>query len=88
MTLHRNLVAGEWREASDVAADINPSDVSDVVGEYTQADAKMVREAVAAAKSAAPGLMKGRRSVGCAARRWRRPKPLTLNPGILIDFRP
>ncbi len=55
MTLHRNLVAGEWREASDVAADINPSDVSDVVGEYTQADAKMVREAVAAAKSAAPG---------------------------------
>ncbi len=55
MTLHANLVAGEWREASNAAADINPSDVSDVVGEYAQADAKTVEDAVAAAKAAALG---------------------------------
>ena len=54
MTHHANLIAGEWREASDAAADINPSDVSDVVGEYSQADTKTLRDAVAAAKAAAP----------------------------------
>ncbi len=55
MSLHANLVAGEWREAGDAAADINPSDTSDVVGEYAQADGKTLQDAVAAAKAAAPG---------------------------------
>ena len=55
MTLHANLIAGEWREASDAAADINPSDTSDVVGEYAQADGKTLQDAVAAAKAAGPG---------------------------------
>ena len=55
MTLHANLIAGEWREAGEAAADINPSDVTDVVGEYAQGDTKTLRDAVAAAKAAAPG---------------------------------
>ena len=54
MTHHANLIAGEWREAGEAAADINPSDVSDVVGEYAQADVKTLQDAVAAAKAAAP----------------------------------
>ena len=40
---------------SNVTRDINPSDLSDVVGEYAQADAKQVDQAIAAARAAAPG---------------------------------
>src|SRR5262249_36965380 len=52
--LHSNYIAGEWIAGSNVSRDINPSDLSDVVGEYAQADAKQVDQAIAAARAAAP----------------------------------
>ena len=38
MALHKNFINGEWVEGAEAKANINPSDVSDVVGEYAQAD--------------------------------------------------
>jgi aldehyde dehydrogenase (NAD+) len=52
---YSNYIAGEWVPGSSVTRDINPSDLSDVVGEYAQADAKQVDQAIAAARAAAPG---------------------------------
>jgi len=52
---HSNYVAGEWVPGSNVTRNINPSDLSDMVGEYAQADAKQVEQAIAAARAAAPG---------------------------------
>jgi alpha-ketoglutaric semialdehyde dehydrogenase len=52
---HSNYIAGEWVPGSNVTRDVNPSDLSDVVGEYAQADAKQVDQAIAAARAAAPG---------------------------------
>jgi alpha-ketoglutaric semialdehyde dehydrogenase len=54
MTVHKNCINGAWVEGSSVTVDINPSDVSDVVGEYTQASAAQTQEAIAAAKAALP----------------------------------
>jgi aldehyde dehydrogenase (NAD+) len=53
--LHRNYVGGEWVEGAGVAQDVNPSDLSDVVGEYAMGDAGQVDAAVEAAAAAAPG---------------------------------
>jgi aldehyde dehydrogenase (NAD+) len=52
---HSNYIAGEWVPGSNVTRNINPSDLSEVVGEYAQADAKQVEQAIAAARAAAPG---------------------------------
>ncbi len=52
--LHSNFIAGEWVEGTNVTRDVNPSDVSDVVGEYAQADAQQTDRAIAAARAAAP----------------------------------
>ncbi len=54
MTVHRNFIGGEWIAASDAAPDINPSDLSDVVGEYARATRKQAETAIAAAKAAFP----------------------------------
>ncbi len=55
MTAHfRNFVAGEWVEGNSVSRNINPSNLSDVVGEYAQADAAQTGQAIAAAKAAFP----------------------------------
>ena len=48
----RNYIAGEWLEGSSWTANRNPSDLSDVIGEYAQADAQQTKTAVAAAKRA------------------------------------
>ncbi len=48
-----NYIAGEWVAASPSwAPNRNPSDLSDVIGEYAQADAEQTNAAVAAAKRA------------------------------------
>lgn len=52
--LHSNFIAGEWVEGTNVTRDVNPSDVSDVVGEYAQADAQQTDRAISAARAAAP----------------------------------
>jgi acyl-CoA reductase-like NAD-dependent aldehyde dehydrogenase len=52
--VHANWIGGEWLTATDAAPNINPSDLSDVVGEYALGDAAQVDQAVAAARRAFP----------------------------------
>jgi aldehyde dehydrogenase (NAD+) len=51
---YSNYINGEWVGGSNFTKDVNPSDLSDVVGEYAQADAAQVDQAIAAARAAAP----------------------------------
>ena len=53
MTIHQNLIAGEW-VGTDAVKNINPSDTNDVVGEYARASAEDTKAAIAAAKAAFP----------------------------------
>jgi aldehyde dehydrogenase (NAD+) len=53
-TMRANLVAGEWIEGATTVADVNPSDLSDVVGEFAVADEAQVDAAIEAAAVAAP----------------------------------
>ena len=55
MAAKQNFIAGAWLEGSGVTVNINPSDISDVVGEFTQASKAQTDEAIAAAKSASMG---------------------------------
>ncbi|MFO1034058.1 MAG: aldehyde dehydrogenase family protein [Hyphomicrobiales bacterium] len=55
MMLHKNYIAGEWVAGASAKDNINPSDVSDVVGSYAQADKTQTEAAIAAAKAALPG---------------------------------
>ncbi len=54
MALHKNYINGEWVEGKSVRENINPSDLSDIVGEYAQADRAQAETAIAAAKAASP----------------------------------
>ncbi|MGH8632240.1 MAG: aldehyde dehydrogenase family protein, partial [Burkholderiales bacterium] len=49
-----NYIAGEWIPGATTSRDINPSDISDVLGEYAQADQKQAETAIAAARAAFP----------------------------------
>lgn len=51
--MKKNLIGGAWVEGPSASKNINPSDVSDVVGEYTAADAGQVGQAIDAAAEAA-----------------------------------
>jgi aldehyde dehydrogenase (NAD+) len=53
--LHKNYIAGEWVAGVGVSRNINPSNTDDVVGEYAQASASQVDEAVKAARAALRG---------------------------------
>jgi aldehyde dehydrogenase (NAD+) len=55
MTAFNNYVAGEWVAGATTSPNRNPSDLSDVIGDYAQADAAQTRTAIAAAKKAFPG---------------------------------
>ncbi|BAL27514.1 aldehyde dehydrogenase family protein [Azoarcus sp. KH32C] len=48
------FIAGAWRDGVSVRANINPSDTSDIVGHYAQADRNLAEEAIAAARAAFP----------------------------------
>jgi aldehyde dehydrogenase (NAD+) len=50
----RNFIAGEWLAGAGAKENINPSDVSDVIGLYAQADTAQAASAIAAAKAALP----------------------------------
>lgn len=50
----RNLIAGRWRHGDETIADVNPSDLSDVIGHFAQAGTADVDDAVAAARGAQP----------------------------------
>jgi aldehyde dehydrogenase (NAD+) len=52
--LHKNHIAGEWVEGVSVSRNLNPSNTDDLVGEYAQASAAQVDEAVKAARAALP----------------------------------
>ena len=49
-----NYIGGQWVAGASYSNNINPSDLSDVIGEYAQADAAQVEQAVAAARAAFP----------------------------------
>ncbi len=53
MTIHQNLIAGEW-VGSDAIENINPSNTGDVVGQYARASVEDTKTAIAAAKAAFP----------------------------------
>ncbi len=52
--IHANLIGGEWTSSTVASRNINPSDLSDVVGEYAQADAAQTAAAIDAAAAAFP----------------------------------
>ncbi|TCT08768.1 aldehyde dehydrogenase (NAD+) [Tepidamorphus gemmatus] len=49
---HDNLIGGKWVQGSEYAPNVNPSDLSDIVGEYARATAADTHAAIAAAKDA------------------------------------
>ncbi len=57
--MRNNFIAGAWVHGAGVRANINPSDTSDIVDEYAQADAAQTRQAVAVARAAFPGWSRG-----------------------------
>ncbi len=59
-----NLIAGDWIENGSMIENRNPSDLTDVVGQYAQADALQLEDAVAAARTALPAC----RNMGLEAR--------------------
>jgi acyl-CoA reductase-like NAD-dependent aldehyde dehydrogenase len=50
----RNHIAGHWQDGVGTLANLNPSDTTDVIGQYAQASAAQVEEAVHAARHAQP----------------------------------
>ena len=50
----KNLVGGEWVGAGERRPNINPSDTSDIIGEFAAASADEVAQAIAAARAAFP----------------------------------
>ena len=54
MEIKKNFIAGEWHDGGTPREDINPSDVTDIVGVYEQAGTEQVEAAIQAARAAAP----------------------------------
>src|SRR5919106_4929713 len=54
MALKPHLIGGAWVEGSDGGDNVNPSDLSDVIGVYGRADRALAGQAIAAAKAAFP----------------------------------
>jgi alpha-ketoglutaric semialdehyde dehydrogenase len=57
--LFKNYIAGEWVAGASAAPNRNPSDLSDVIGEFAQANAEQARAGIAAAKKAFPAWSTG-----------------------------
>jgi acyl-CoA reductase-like NAD-dependent aldehyde dehydrogenase len=54
MKIHANYINGTWRHGRARSTNINPSDLSDAVGEFACADAEEAAEAISAAGAAQP----------------------------------
>jgi acyl-CoA reductase-like NAD-dependent aldehyde dehydrogenase len=52
MTRYANYIDGEWLDGPTFSRNVNPSDVDDVVGEYSQADVPQTARAIQAARKA------------------------------------
>ena len=50
--MFKNLIAGEWVDSARVSRNINPSNTTDLVGEYAQADVAQTKDAITAAQAA------------------------------------
>ena len=50
----KNFIGGEWVDGAGLTRNINPSNTTDVVGEYARADKAQTEKAIAAAKAAFP----------------------------------
>ena len=50
----RNYIAGKWQDGATAAENRNPSDLSDLIGHYAQADAAQLDAAIDAARTAQP----------------------------------
>lgn len=50
--LKQNFIAGEWLAGASEIANINPSDLSDTIGHYAQADSAQLQRALDAAQAA------------------------------------
>ena len=50
--MHKNFIGGEWVEGGSAIQNINPSDTNDVIGEYAQATAAQLEDAIQAALAA------------------------------------
>ena len=48
----QNYIAGEWIAGATTSKDVNPSDTSDVIAEYAQADKAQTERAIEAARAA------------------------------------
>lgn len=59
MTQFANYINGQWLAGAGINKNINPSDLSDVIGEYAQADAAQTELAIAAAHAAFPAWSTG-----------------------------
>jgi len=59
MSQFANYINGEWLQGAGVNKNVNPSDLSDVIGEYAQADAAQADIAIAAAHAAFPAWSTG-----------------------------
>ena len=55
MNVHANYIGGDWVTPGEAGDNLNPSDISDVVGTYGRADADQVADAVTAARAAFDG---------------------------------
>ena len=56
---HDNLINGQWLAGNGYSPNLNPSNLSDVIGEYTQGGASHVDAAVQAARAAFPAWSSG-----------------------------
>lgn len=52
--MNKNYIAGQWVEGASINRNINPSDITDIVGEYARADTRQAELAVEAAHDAQP----------------------------------
>jgi aldehyde dehydrogenase (NAD+) len=50
----KNYIAGEWRESSEAADNVNPSNTRDIIGHYARATAADAERAIEAARAAFP----------------------------------
>ena len=49
-----NYIGGQWVAGTDYSTNINPSELTDTIGEYAKADLAQVHAAIDAARAAFP----------------------------------
>ena len=83
--LKRNYIAGAWTEGVHAEDNINPSDTTDIIGQYAHADAAQTEQAIEAAYRASAGWANACISEKMQDRKLQRDRPLQLVVLSLID---